>query len=571
MLNSKTLKQTNTLSQHNKEQVLYWMKRDEQFKSSVTVNPLAILNRVDDINIYQIIELSKETDTTIDFHKASAHIFYDILKDYKYHPFEDLGKMVEQKLNKKMTFYDFVHVLDAFVEIYPFHLTVNENAHTIKLQALSILKNETVSYRDMFFNVLFDRKHVNSRVSRAFIGQDGVFVPSSTNAGTITDIKANKSKLKFNNKYDSYFTPNTFRRKRSRDELIDITSFYVDIDYVGDKTKVDDKMIDYLLTTLNNEYLGTKLPTPTFIVDSGCGVHIYWKLKDMCPNWNNKEKYDNLINYWYWVEDKIIKVFEDLEKKVVFDDETYFKIDRKVKDIVRFMRTPNTINQNNGRMCKVIEEHIENAYTIEEIKQDWIVYEEFKPKESPKVRKSNGLYYINGFNKVSRARAIANDFCKLVELRGGEAEGYRERMMWITTMKLTAAGVSKKEVEEAQERLNQAFNNPLSAKEIKNQCKFRKDYTYKNERLIEEFDITREEMKQLSHLISNREKRDRWNKKRNETRYGRVEGSTLTAKQRERQKNIEKAKQLREDGNTIKEIAKIFGKSDKTIKNWLKS
>ena len=105
--------------------------------------------------------------------------------------------------------------------------------------------------------------------------------------------------------------------------------------------------------------------------------------------------------------------------------------------------------------------------------------------------------------------------------------------------------------------LNDKFIDPLPEKSVKSyvQSSVRayyehledktKGYNYKNDTLIELYNITPEEQKQLKTIISQREKYDRKNKRRRQNRRNKA---GLTPRQAKKQETINKVKALHEQG-----------------------
>lgn len=87
-----------------------------------------------------------------------------------------------------------------------------------------------------------------------------------------------------------------------------------------------------------------------------------------------------------------------------------------------------------------------------------------------------------------------------------------------------------------------------------------KGYNYKNETLIELYNITPEEQKQLKTIISLREKYDRNNKRR---RLNRRNEDSLTPRQAKKQETINKVKSLHEQGLKQVEIANKLSITDR--------
>ena len=92
-------------------------------------------------------------------------------------------------------------------------------------------------------------------------------------------------------------------------------------------------------------------------------------------------------------------------------------------------------------------------------------------------------------------------------------------------------------------------------------------YWYKNETLIERLEITEQEQRELKTIIGTRVKYDRKNEKRNKARRNK---NGLTNKQQEIVDLKAEILKLREEGLSLRAIAKQLNKSLGSIQNILK-
>ena len=99
----------------------------------------------------------------------------------------------------------------------------------------------------------------------------------------------------FSGVLDAYVSMNTFffkGKKISREQknLKRLNTCYVDIDcYKANRTK------ESVLCELEEDYFGSKIPYPTFVIDSGRGLYLIYKLRNedrnALPRWNRVQKY----------------------------------------------------------------------------------------------------------------------------------------------------------------------------------------------------------------------------------------------------------------------------------------
>ncbi|MDD3323365.1 MAG: hypothetical protein PHS59_18165 [Paludibacter sp.] len=118
--------------------------------------------------------------------------------------------------------------------------------------------------------------------------------------------------------------------------------------------------------------------------------------------------------------------------------------------------------------------------------------------------------------------------------------------------------------------VNEQFTEPLKKKEVQTVFQHAYDsitkriqgstgyYHYNNESIIMKLDITNDEFKNMKTIISTRVKYDRNNKRR---RNNRRDEDGKTKRQQDKINKLKKIQQLRNEGKTAVEIAKIIGVS----------
>ena len=423
--------------------------------------------------------------------------------------------------------------------------TFQEN-HSLVMNEISkykYIKRETSDY----FN-LFMTEYKNSKKAFLVINDDITHCFSIPQKDIETVLKISNTR-----EFNTYVCPNTFSNiKRVKEGIFNLTALFVDIDCHSQV--VTDCMIEGLLYILENNYFNSKVPNPTMIVDSGRGIQLYWKI-ETAPK--------QAILYWDWVEKKLISALESIKEN------TAFQVDTQTRDCTRVLRIPGSYNLKAHKEVRILDIKPNNIYTLDEIKNEYLEYETFKTvhkNNNLKVCKNN--YFVLGFNEKTYATSILSDFEKLVEIRKGDMLGYREKLLWLYRMHCLTL-YSYSETNQKVYDLNSCFVEPLDQKEIDRCTVFRKGYKYKTATLINEFNITLKEQKEMCLLIGKDEKYKRNNESRNQKRYGREKGSNLTSKQRKRQEDINLSKKLKKEGKTIKEIAEILGKSKRTVERYL--
>lgn len=340
---------------------------------------------------------------------------------------------------------------------------------------------------------------------------------------------------------DTYVSINThFIPSGTFNTIRQFRALYIDLDL--DKfAKAETVYMVYDL--VNSE----KIPEPTMVIDSGRGLHLYWRIE----NAPFQARYT-----WQEIEDFL-----------------YFKLkglgsDLKATDGARILRIPNTINSKNNGECKILilNEHL--SYTMYDLRQKYLGYVPRKEKkyqiefEQTKVIDKHKV--LNFYNSYTLHSARAYDLQTLCRIRNYDMRGYRNMILHCYAYWLGITVRSSEEVEKKVIELNNAFREPLTENEIrcilrcinkvvdkfivyenlvreksipKSQkgAKDKLGYWYKNSTLIDKLDITPLEQQELKTIICEKEKYRR-----------RAEG----------QKEKKKSDRRNEDGLTKREIQK---------------
>ena len=115
--------------------------------------------------------------------------------------------------------------------------------------------------------------------------------------GNIIQELFRKKQLIYENEYDGlreiYTSMNSFvpGHLRTIDNLLRLNALFIDIDYY--KLGLTKEQVIY---TLETEYFDKLIPRPTFIINSGRGLYLQWKIykgedKRALPRWNKIQKY----------------------------------------------------------------------------------------------------------------------------------------------------------------------------------------------------------------------------------------------------------------------------------------
>ncbi|MBC8632825.1 DNA-binding response regulator [[Eubacterium] tenue] len=335
-----------------------------------------------------------------------------------------------------------------------------------------------------------------------------------------------------------YLSQNTFYKPCRRIENIkELNCNYIDLDtYNTEFTK------DQILMNLNDNYFGKRIPTPNFIIDSGRGLYLQWLIRPVpymaLPLWKAVEEY----------------LYKELKE---------FGADRKALDPTRLLRPPGSINSKSKTVVKIIE--VNNyIHDLREIQTEYLpeIPKKEKNKSSAPKKKGRPKKVVYMFNERSLYLARIKDIVKICELRNYDLEGEREIILFLYRYYLNYFFEDGQKALEDTLELNMMFAKPLAEKEVTKATESAerayksktKDYKYKNETLIELLQITEEEQKHMTTIMSKCEVKRRDRVYQKEKYYKQLEKE---GKKTEKDKIAErraKIKDLLEQGLLQKEI-----------------
>jgi len=391
---------------------------------------------------------------------------------------------------------------------------------------------------------------------------------------------------------DVYISMNSFWTTLRRLTTIrHLNCFYVDLDYYNVKN-LKDKTTEEMIIHLREKNLFEKVGEPSFFMDSGKGMYIVWLIKD-CSR--------HMLPLWQVIQNKIYGVFEK------------FGADKNALDATRVLKWCGTISGKTGRRARFIynskkhflfeqEQEEMRVYTIQEMsdklldklpydKAEWkkIKAKKIKTKLEKRQCKIKSLLSLHSLHY-----ARMKDILKLVELRKGDCEKYRELMCFLYRY---YACCYEKDTEQALRQaleLNSLFTEPLCEDEVINATKsattayelwlktfdeymlldektnivqfFRKKgcYIYSNKKLIDLLKISQEEMHELLTIINTKEKNIRSQEYRNEwlknyRKNNRRNDNGLTSREQAKEDKITQIEKLLNEGIKKTKIAEIVG------------
>ena len=339
-----------------------------------------------------------------------------------------------------------------------------------------------------------------------------------------------------------YITLNTFYKPCRRLENIkELNTLFIDLDYYKTgKTK------DQVLMDLEKNYFNQSIPIPNYVIDSGRGMYLIW-----------------IINA---VPSKALPLWKAVQE-YLYNQLKYFGADRQALDATRILRVPGSINSKSKTVVNILDEY-EYIYDLREIQNGFLP--ELKPYERKKGRPSK-------INYIYRERSLyygrIQDIIKLCELREYDLKGHRELILFLYRYYLCSF---TEDIEKALNdvlELNSMFRQALSEREViratrsAERCYLdkNKQYKYKNETLIELLEITEEEQKYMTIIISKKEYKRRENIRGKKNYQEKLKAKGKATKKEELNVLRKKIKALKEKGFKNKEITLMLEVPIKTL------
>ena len=350
-----------------------------------------------------------------------------------------------------------------------------------------------------------------------------------------------------------YITLNTFYKPCRRLENIkELNTLFIDLDYYKTgKTK------DQVLMDLEKNYFNQSIPIPNYVIDSGRGMYLIW-----------------LINK---VPSQALALWKAIQE-YLYNQLKCFGADRQALDATRILRVPGSINSKSKTVVNILDEY-KYVYDLREIQNEFLP--ELKPYEKKKGRPSK-------INYIYRERSLyygrIQDIIKLCELREYDLKGHRELILFLYRYYICSF---TEDIEKALNdvlELNSMFRQALSEREViratrsAERCYLdkNKQYKYRNETLIELLEITKEEQRYMTIVISKEEYKRR-KRIRNKNSYDGEKAKKIYQEKLKSQGKLsekEKISQRREKildlldkGHTQKEIYTLMKISKRTCIN----
>lgn len=401
---------------------------------------------------------------------------------------------------------------------------------------------------------------------------------------------------------DSYMAMNPLGYKgnciqRDKAHVSRLKWLYVDLDYYHTPYKEFSKK--QIVGLLELDYFGQKLPIPTYIIDSGRGIYLLWKINEHIkayPRWSTMQKY--LCN--------TLKEFGS-DPKVASDSARVLRrigsINSKSGSVVSAMQHNNVQYSLTNLMRQYVQEELPSPKMIDYAKgiakvldieapdmQDRQAVRKFiqankepanlisqmqRVKKQQEKKKRAKIVWMNNSCSMDKSRLKDLEIL-LLEHRDREA-GCREYILflyryWTLCLTDDKNGSLQKALE-----LNKKLKNPLDEKEVITATKSAEKYydagkVYKpsNGHIIEALHITKEEMKDMCFFIDAAEKRERKKQRSKEAYSQRLKMEGKSTKKHSIKKRLVKVYKLLQMGRMQQEICSMLHISKSTYYNDVK-
>lgn len=341
---------------------------------------------------------------------------------------------------------------------------------------------------------------------------------------------------------NTYVSQNTFYKPQRRIENIkELRAIYIDIDC--HKTQYTKEAVKYFL---ENDFYGSKIPRPNFLIDSGRGLY-YVILIEPVPSM--------VMPLWYSVQ------------RYIYNQLKEFGADANALDPTRVLRVVGTVNSKSNSYVNLLDMH-SYKYTLREIQKEYLPeINEKREKKKGRPKKVVSLY-----TEYSLYHARILDITKICELRNYDVKGHRELILFLYRYFTCCFIQDPEEALQKALELNDMFREPLSKREVIRDTKsaqtayIEKKYKYTNAKLIKILDITLEEQMHLRTIISGKEKyRRSAEEQKAKKKASRRNENGLTKKQQELKNLRVKINELKIEGKKNKEISEILSIPLKTL------
>lgn len=285
--------------------------------------------------------------------------------------------------------------------------------------------------------------------------------------------------------------------RRDKQHVARLKFLYVDLDIY--KSEWKDYTQTQILMQLESEYFDIKIPAPSYVINSGRGMYLLWRIDEHInaqPRWEKVQAF---------LHNQLIE----------------FGADRAVvTDTARVLRMPGSINSKSGTEVQIMESYNPKyTYTLYEIMMEYmqndITCHKYLNKKPKREYKNNSkIVFINTPYSLYNAR-ISDLEHLLIKFRDKES-GMRENILFLYRYYILCVCNDKEESLKLTLDLNNRLHYPLDEKEvIKATASAEKYYDndkclqISNGKLVDFLNIEPNEMKELRSIITCEEKATR--------------------------------------------------------------
>lgn len=324
--------------------------------------------------------------------------------------------------------------------------------------------------------------------------------------------------------------------RRDSEHVSRLKWLYVDIDcYKVGYTK------EQVIMVLHDDYFKRIIPLPSYIVDSGRGLYLLWRIDEhvkALPRWKKVQKY----------------FYEKLKE--------YGADGTCVTDIARVFRCPGSLNSKSETSVTILYDYNNYTYTLYEVMQEYMTSDRLQ-----------GCRVIPFLNSKGLLTSRINDLVSLLFFRN-RADSMRENTFFLIRYWHLQLNGNKREALEYIKNINSQLKYPLTEKELERATRSAEKYynkgillRFSNARLIDFLQITKDEISVLKTIMSLKERKER-KAARNKAAYlQHLKNAGKDTKQeqiREREQEIYK---MMKEGKSSKEMSAIIGCSIRTVQN----
>ena len=336
--------------------------------------------------------------------------------------------------------------------------------------------------------------------------------------------------------------------KRDKQHVSALRWLYVDLDiYRSDYSELTKEQI---LWNLEEDYFGTKMPHPNYVIDSGRGMYLLWRIDE------HKLAYPRWVKVQNYLTNMLLEFGADTSV---------------VSDSARVLRAIGSINSKSNTRVDIIRGYTMRVYTLYDIMKQYMIDVKISNKCKKKSNnKNNKIIYFNTPYTLLNARLI--DLERLFVMHRDCDNSHRECILflyryWTLCITDDLELALNKTIE-----LNNRIIHKLPIKEVIKATKSAEKYyknnqalKFTNSKLIDFLAISDTEMKDLRTIISNKEKLNR-KKDRNRRNYlSKLKCDGKDTKDFAIRKRRIKEIQYMNEGKKVQEICSLLNISKSTF------